>query len=142
MDFNMKIFITITFILSSTLCFGQKDTLKLPTQVAKQIAIELLACDSTKAMLTSTKEELELCKLTNLYKDSLLQSKTLSYVKLDTRFQTQKSLTNSYKTLYLDTKNQYNTLASELKRVHGDKTAIEIGGGFIVLTLLYLLIIK
>jgi len=47
------------FILLFLPLFGKsQDTVKIPTPVAKQIARELVGCDSAKAILEVTKEQL------------------------------------------------------------------------------------
>ena len=49
------------FILLFLPLFGKsQDTVKIPTPIAKQIARELVGCDSTKAILELTKEQLTL----------------------------------------------------------------------------------
>ena len=49
-----------------------EDTIKLPYSVAKTIAKELVGCDSTKAILQLTKEQLVLTEQKVVLKDSII----------------------------------------------------------------------
>jgi len=63
------------FILLFLPLFGKsQDTVKIPTPVAKQIARELVGCDSTKAMLELTKEQLTLTESKIVLKDSIISN--------------------------------------------------------------------
>lgn len=48
------------------------DTVKIPTPIAKQIAKDLVSCDSTKAILELTKEQLTLTENKVTLKDSII----------------------------------------------------------------------
>jgi len=69
----MKKLIVLFFTLAS---FGAnaQDTIKIPSQVAKQIAKDLVICDSAKAVLELTKEQLSLTEQTVIFKDSIIVS--------------------------------------------------------------------
>ena len=61
------------FILLFLPLFGKsQDTVKIPTPIAKQIARELVGCDSTKAILELTKEQLTLTESKIVLKDSII----------------------------------------------------------------------
>lgn len=61
------------FILLFLPLFGKsQDTIHIPTPVAKQIAKELVGCDSTKAILELTKEQLVLTEQKVTLKDSII----------------------------------------------------------------------
>ena len=63
------------FILLFLPLFGKaQDTVKIPTPVAKQIARELVGCDSTKAVLELTKEQLTLTENKVVLKDSIISN--------------------------------------------------------------------
>lgn len=49
-----------------------QDTIHIPTLVAKQIAKELVGCDSAKAILELTKEQLTLTENKVVLKDSII----------------------------------------------------------------------
>lgn len=49
-----------------------QDTIKIPTPVAKTIAKELVGCDSSKAILLLTKEQLSLTENKVVLKDSII----------------------------------------------------------------------
>jgi hypothetical protein len=51
-----------------------EDTIKLPYSVAKQIAKELVGCDSAKAILEVTKEQLTLTESKVVLKDSIISN--------------------------------------------------------------------
>jgi hypothetical protein len=63
------------FILLFLPLFGKsQDTVKIPTPIAKQIARELVGCDSTKAILELTKEQLTLTESKVVLKDSIISN--------------------------------------------------------------------
>ena len=67
----MKYFLIILITLLPVLAKSQ-DTIKIPTQVAKQIAKELVSCDSLKAIHELTKEQLTLTEQKVILKDSII----------------------------------------------------------------------
>ena len=54
------------------LIYYVEDTIKIPSSVAKQIAKDLVICDSTKAVLELTKEQLSLTEQKVSLKDSII----------------------------------------------------------------------
>ena len=63
------------FILLFLPLFGKsQDTVKIPTPIAKQIARELVGCDSTKAIFELTKEQLTLTESKIVLKDSIISN--------------------------------------------------------------------
>jgi len=67
----MKYILIILVSLLPVLAKSQ-DTIKIPTQVAKQIAKELVSCDSLKAIHELTKEQLTLTEQKVILKDSII----------------------------------------------------------------------
>jgi hypothetical protein len=51
-----------------------EDTIKLPYSVAKKVARELVSCDSAKAILDLTKEQLTLTENKVVLKDSIISN--------------------------------------------------------------------
>ena len=63
------------FILLFLPLFGKaQDTVKIPTPIAKQIAKELVGCDSLKAIHELTKEQLTLTEQKVVLKDSIISN--------------------------------------------------------------------
>jgi hypothetical protein len=63
------------FILLFLPLFGKtQDTVKIPTPIAKQIAKELVGCDSLKAIHELTKEQLTLTESKIVLKDSIISN--------------------------------------------------------------------
>ena len=52
--------------------YPTEDTIKLPYSVAKKVAKELISCDSSKAMLQLTKEQLTFTENKVILKDSII----------------------------------------------------------------------
>ena len=50
----------------------RQDTIKIPYSVAKSIAKDLVICDSTKAILEVTKEQLTLVEQKSIWQDSVI----------------------------------------------------------------------
>lgn len=69
----MKQLLTIIFLALATVGKAQ-DTIKIPTPIARQIAKDLTICDSTKAVLELTKEQLTLTEDKVVLKDSIVSS--------------------------------------------------------------------
>jgi len=69
----MKQLLTIIF-LALTIVGKAQDTIKIPTPIARQIAKDLTICDSTKAVLELTKEQLTLTEDKVVLKDSIISN--------------------------------------------------------------------
>lgn len=67
-----QLLIILAFILPTVV--KSQDTIKIPTPVAKTIARELISCDSAKAILTLTKEQLTLTENKVILKDSIISN--------------------------------------------------------------------
>jgi hypothetical protein len=67
-----KLLIILAFILPVTT--KSQDTIKIPILIAKSIAKELVVCDSTKAILDLTKQELSLTQNKVVIKDSIISN--------------------------------------------------------------------
>lgn len=72
----------IILLFISTLTKAQ-DTIKIPTPVAKQIAKELVGCDSVKAVHDLIKDQLKLTEYKVTLKDSIISN----YVQQDTMYE-------------------------------------------------------
>lgn len=68
----MKHLYTLLLILIPVLAAAQQDTIKIPAPVAKQIVKDLVKCDSVKAELSLTKEQLHYTQLQSQFKDSII----------------------------------------------------------------------
>ena len=139
----MKQFTLFALILIALQAKAQKvDTLHLPTRVAKQVAVELLKCDSIKSDNALLKQEIALTQLESRHKDSLLVVSNARIFDLNRKVTIQRDLATGYNTMYQAANDQYSQLAKELRRVRGNKTAIEIAAITVIGTLTYLLIRK
>jgi len=67
-----QLLIILAFILP--VVAKSQDTIHIPTNVAKTIARELISCDSAKAILTLTKEQLTLTENKVILKDSIISN--------------------------------------------------------------------
>jgi hypothetical protein len=67
-----KLLIILAFILPVTA--KSQDTIKIPAIIAKSIAKELVVCDSAKAILDLTKQELSLTQNKVVVKDSIISN--------------------------------------------------------------------
>ncbi len=67
-----QLLIILAFILP--IVAKSQDTIHIPTHVAKTIARELVSCDSSKAILTLTKEQLTLTENKVVLKDSIISN--------------------------------------------------------------------
>lgn len=70
-----QLLIILAFILP--VIVKSQDTIHIPTHVAKIIARDLVSCDSSKAILTLTKEQLILTENKVVLKDSII----INYIK-------------------------------------------------------------
>jgi len=67
-----QLLIILAFILP--IVAKSQDTIHIPTHVAKTISKELVSCDSAKAILTLTKEQLSLTENKVVLKDSIISN--------------------------------------------------------------------
>lgn len=67
-----QLLIILAFIIP--VIVKSQDTIKIPTPVAKTIAKELVGCDSSKAILLLTKEQLSLTENKVVLKDSIISN--------------------------------------------------------------------
>jgi hypothetical protein len=65
---------TPTYDSLGNVTYYTEDTIKLPFSVAKKVTRELISCDSTKAILTLTKEQLSLTENKVVLKDSIISN--------------------------------------------------------------------
>ena len=75
-----QLLIILLFITTLT---KAQDTIKIPTPVAKQIAKELVGCDSVKAIHELIKDQLKLTEYKVILKDSIISN----YIQKDTMYE-------------------------------------------------------
>lgn len=137
----MRYLIILIALTIATTAQGQ-DTVKIPTPVAKRIVKELVSCDSAKAVLDLTKEELALTNTKVVLKDSLLSNAGLRITNLDGQLNNQKQISNSYNKLFEDTKQQYSNLSKEFSKYKVKSRFKTILSGAIIGSLAYLYFTK
>lgn len=141
----MKYILFIILVLTSLTSISQiPDTSQvcLPSEVAKQVAQDLIIGDSAKAMLTVTLDELELNREKISFKDSLILNARLKEINLRDQIRVCEEKNNNYNLLYEDAKKQYADLAKKHKKLKANKTFIQIAGTAILGGLTYLYITK
>jgi hypothetical protein len=114
----------------------------MPSEIAKQVAQDLLIGDSAKAMLALTIKELDLTKDKLSYKDSIIftdKLKELNYIEQVRNEQNQKA---GYVALLDNSKKEYAILAKQHKKLKVKKTFTEIILSVGLVTLATLLITK
>ena len=114
----------------------------MPSEIAKQVAQDLLIGDSAKAMLALTMKELDLTKGKLSYKDSIIftdKLKELNYIEQIRNEQNQKA---GYISLLDNSKKEYAILAKQHKKLRVKKTFTEIILSAGLVTLATLLITK
>jgi hypothetical protein len=135
-----QLIILFGIILFSITVYSQdtSDAICMPTDVAKQIAQDLIVGDSAKAMLVLTEEELTITKEKLSFKDSLILTAKLKELNLNDQLRNEKKNTEAYNALYEDAKSQYATLAKEYKKYKVKKkiTSVFYTAGLIVLVTL------
>jgi transketolase len=137
-----QIIIVISVILFGLTADAQKiysvDTgsICMPTEIAKQVASDLVRGDSAKAMLALSLDELDLTKQKLNYKDSLILTAKLKEINLIEQIRNEQGQKNGYVALLDDSKKQYADLAKKFKRYKVKKTFTDIlfTGGLIILT--------
>jgi hypothetical protein len=85
----MKYILTLLFCLP--LLVKSQDTIKIPTPIAKQIARDLVSCDSIKALHTLTIEELILTQDKLILKDNIISNYVNKGVMYEERIQNEQS---------------------------------------------------
>ena len=130
-----QLIILFGIILFSINVYSQdtSDAICMPTDVAKQIAQDLIVGDSAKAMLALTEEELTITKEKLSFKDSLILTAKLKEINLNDQLRNEKKKGEAYNALYEDSKKQYATLAKEYKKYKVKKkfTDVLLGAGLI-----------
>lgn len=108
----------------------------MPTEIAKQVAVDLVRGDSAKAMLALSLDELDLTKQKLNYKDSIIFTAKLKEINLIEQIRNEQGQKNGYISLLDDSKKQYADLAKKFKRYKVRKTFTDIlfTGGLIALT--------
>jgi hypothetical protein len=85
----MKYILTLLFCLP--LLVKSQDTIKIPTPIAKQIARDLVSCDSIKALHALTIEELILTQDKLILKDNIISNYVDKGVMYEERIQNEQS---------------------------------------------------
>ena len=130
----MKYILIILISLLPILAKAQ-DTIKIPTPVAKQIAKELVSCDSAKAILELTKEQLTLTENKVSLKDSIITGHVQKGIMYEERIKNEQ--------LKFDTQGLFvKQLQKQNKKLKVKIRFIQITGTAIVGGLTYLYITK
>ena len=132
-----NILILLTVLISiTTKAQTATDTIRIPVTVAKQIAVDLTKCDSIKDIANLTQTELDLTKEQLLYRDSLLVNAATYIVTLGNQLINQQQQSDNYKQLYLQNKDDLNTVSTKFKKHKALRNFIDITGllitGFVV----------
>ena len=115
-----------------------EDTIKIPLSVAKQIAIDLSTCDSTREILNYVEQELDLTKQVLTYKDSLLTRATINVINLSKQLGNEQGQKDSYKLLYTNTKSDYESLAIKYRKHKALRNFVDIVVFLGAATIMYL----
>ena len=102
----------ILLILVIPIVAKTQDTIKIPTPVAKQMAKDFISCDSTKAILQITKEELLLTQQKVVLKDTII----LNYIIKD----------SMYEHIILNEQQKFNLQNTYIKRIERDNKKLKI----------------
>ena len=81
----------LTLLLCLPLLVKSQDTIKIPTPIAKQIARDLVSCDSIKALHVLTIEELILTQDKLILKDNIISNYVDKGVMYEERIQNEQS---------------------------------------------------
>ena len=114
---NMKkLIVLIGIILFSINAKAQKtDEICMPTEVAKQVAADLVTGDSAKALLSLATEEIELINGKMSYKDSLILNGKLKEINLTEQIKNEKAQKDIYAAKTASVEKQYATLSKKYK---------------------------
>lgn len=135
----MKTILTaLICLLSFTSIAQDTEQVCMPTNVARQVAQDLVMGDSAKAMLTVTIDELDLTKEKLSFKDSLIFNARLKEINYQDQIRLKQKEVDSYVLLYEDSKKQYAVLAKKYRRYKVKQTFIKTLGIAIIGGLTYL----
>jgi len=81
----------LTLLLCLPLLVKSQDTIKIPTPIAKQIARDLVSCDSIKAIHALTIEELILTQDKLILKDNIISNYVDKGIMYEERIQNEQS---------------------------------------------------
>ena len=81
----------LTLLLCLPLLVKSQDTIKIPTPIAKQIARDLVSCDSIKALHALTIEELILTQDKLILKDNIISNYVDKGIMYEERIQNEQS---------------------------------------------------
>jgi hypothetical protein len=81
----------LTLLLCLPLLVKSQDTIKIPTPIAKQIARDLVSCDSIKALHILTIEELVLTQGKLILKDNIISNYVDKGIMYEERIQNEQS---------------------------------------------------
>jgi hypothetical protein len=125
----------LILLLLFPLLVKSQDTIKIPNPIAKQIVKELISCDSSKAVLELTKEQLILTEHQSIIKDSIIFDYVQSGLIYEQRLSNEQI---KFKTQQIYT----NKLAKSIKKYKAKLLFIKITSSLITGTLTYFYIIK
>ena len=108
----MKYILTILISFLSVIAIAQpQDQVCMPSEIAKQVAQDLVIGDSAKAVLTIALDELELTREKMSFKDSLILNARLKELNLKDQVRVCEEQNKNYNLLYEDSKKQFAVLA-------------------------------
>jgi hypothetical protein len=81
----------LTLLLCLPLLVKSQDTIKIPTPIAKQIARDLVSCDSIKTLHTLTTEELLFTQDKLILKDNIIKNYVDKGIMYEERIQNEQS---------------------------------------------------
>ena len=135
----MKIILTTLICLLSLTAISQDtEQVCMPTNIARQVAQDLVMGDSAKAMLTVTIDELDLTKEKLSFKDSLIFNARLKEINFKEQIRTEQQKSETYNALFEDSKKQFAVLSKKFKRYKAKQTFIKTLGLAIIGGLTYL----
>lgn len=131
----MKTIVSILLLILPLFVSAQQDTIKIPAPVAKEIVKDLVKCDSTKAELSLTKEQLSLTQLQSQLKDSIITEHVNKGILYEGRIENMQAKFDTQALFVKDLQKQNKKLKAKL-------TFTKITMGAIILTMGYLFITK
>jgi hypothetical protein len=126
-------YILITLLSLFSIAATAQDTIKIPTHVAKQIAKDLIKCDSVKAELSFANQQINLLNKKVVLKDSIIVSHEQKGIMYETRIQNEQLKFDTQANWVKDLQKQNKKLKAKLIF-----TKITFTGAIVGLTYLYI----
>lgn len=123
-----KLIILIGIILFGITSKAQTppDEICMPTEVAKQVAADLITGDSAKALLSVATEEIEIINGKMSYKDSLILNGKLKEINLTEQIKNEKAQKDIYVAKVASVEKQYATLSKKYKNYRSKKIFTDV----------------